>query len=87
MRFNPDGAFYSLNGKPLKSVYQFIYLSSNISSTESDIKTPIAYLSNIFGNLISDKIKWEFFQTVADFVSLFNAIQTFLGYLIPNPPF
>ena len=35
MCFNQDGAMSSLNGKPLKFV-QFIYLSRNISSTESD---------------------------------------------------
>ena len=31
------GAISSLNGKPLKLVDQFIYLSSNISSTESNV--------------------------------------------------
>ena len=33
--FNQDGAISSLNNKPLKLVDQFIYLSSNISSTEN----------------------------------------------------
>ena len=37
IRFNQDGAISSsLNGKILKLVAQFIYLGSNISSTESD---------------------------------------------------
>ena len=36
--FNQNGVLYSsLNGKPLKLVDQFIYLSSNISSTESNV--------------------------------------------------
>ena len=34
MCFNQDGALSSLDDKPLKLVEQFIYLSSNISSTE-----------------------------------------------------
>ena len=34
---NQNGASYSLNGKPLQLVHQFIYLGSNISSTESDV--------------------------------------------------
>ena len=35
--FNQDGAISSLNGKFLKLVDQFIYLGSDISSTESDV--------------------------------------------------
>ena len=35
MCFNQDGAVSTLNGKPLKLVDHFIYLSSNISSTET----------------------------------------------------
>ena len=34
--YKQDGVISTLNGKPLKSVDQFIYLGSNISSTESD---------------------------------------------------
>ena len=34
--YNKDGAISSSNNKPPKLVDQFIYLSSNISSTESD---------------------------------------------------
>ena len=36
-----DGVTSLLHGKPLKSVDQFIYLGSNISSTESEVKTHI----------------------------------------------
>ena len=38
MSFNQDGVSLSINGEPLKFVNQFTYLSSNISSTESDVK-------------------------------------------------
>ena len=38
MCFNQDGAI-SLNGNPLKSVDQFMYLSNNISFTESDVNS------------------------------------------------
>ena len=36
MYFNQDGAA-SLNGKPFKLISQFLYLGSNISSTESKV--------------------------------------------------
>ena len=38
----------TLNGKPLKSVNQFIYLSSNISSTESEVNIRISKVWNVF---------------------------------------
>ena len=37
MCFAQDGAISTLNGKALKLVDQFMYLNSNISSTESDV--------------------------------------------------
>ena len=42
MYFNQDGGISSLDSKPLKLVDQFIYLSSNISSTERNINMCIA---------------------------------------------
>ena len=33
---NQDGAIFSLNGKPLEWINLFIYISSNMSSSESD---------------------------------------------------
>ena len=41
MCFNQDDAISLLNGKPQKLVDQFIYLGSNIPSTESDVKIRI----------------------------------------------
>ena len=80
MCFNKDGAISSLNGKPLKFVDQFIYLSSNISSTESNVnicigkvRTAIDRLLIIWKSDLSDKIKLEFFQTVAMSVQLYGS--------------
>ena len=70
MCFNKDSVI-SLNDKPLKLVDQFIYLGSNISSTESNVNvcidkgwTGINRLPTIGKSNLSDKIKWEFFQLV-----------------------
>ena len=35
--FNPDSVISTLNSKPLKLADYYIHLSSNISSTESDV--------------------------------------------------
>ena len=79
MCFNQDGVISTLNVKPLKLVDQFIYLSSNISSTESDVnicmgkaQITIDRLTTILKSDISDKIKPEFFQTVAVSVLLYG---------------
>ena len=40
--FKPGGAISTPRGKPLKLVGQFIYLYSNISSTETDINKRLA---------------------------------------------
>ena len=37
MCFNQEEAIYTLNGEPLKLVDKFTYLSSSVSSTESDV--------------------------------------------------
>ena len=49
-----------------------MFLSSNISSTESDVNiwidkvlTTIDRLMTIWKSYVSDKIKWEFLQIVA----------------------
>ena len=41
MGFNQDGVISLLNGKTLKLIYKFKYLSSNISSTEIDVNRSI----------------------------------------------
>ena len=88
--FNQDGVISSLNGKPLTLVDQFIYLSSNISSIESNINICISKLSAAIGRLmtiwrsdLSDKIKWEFFQAVAVSVLLHGCTTwTFMWHLL-----
>ena len=57
-----------LNGKPLKLIDQFIYLGSNISSTESDINIHIGKINGLMTirkSDLSDEIKQEFFHVVA----------------------
>ena len=41
MSFNQDGAIFSLNDKTQKLVDQFIYIGSNILSTENDVNVCI----------------------------------------------
>ena len=64
MCFNQDGTIFSLNGKRLKYVEQFIYISSNISSTESNVKifrgkawTTTDELTTIWKSDLADEIK------------------------------
>ena len=64
MRFNEDGAISSLNGKPLILVDHFIFLGSNISSTESDVnirlgkkRVVIVRLTTIWKSDLSDNLK------------------------------
>ena len=57
MCFNPYGAFSSLNGKPLKLVYQFKYLGSNISFTGSDVNISIGKALTGIDRLL---IIWKF---------------------------
>ena len=61
-----------LSGKPLKLVDLFIYVSSNISSAESDVNICLEKALNAIERLLiiwkfylSDKIKQVFFQDVA----------------------
>ena len=67
--FTQDGVILTLN---LKFTDQFVYLHSNISSTEGDVNirigkawTAIDWSSIIWNSDHSNKIKGHFFQTVA----------------------
>ena len=42
MCFKQEGTIFNLSGSPLKLVDQFTYLSSNISSTKSDVNIYLA---------------------------------------------
>ena len=64
MSFKQDGVSSTINGKPLKLVYQFTYLGCNILSTESDVSicigkawTAIIRFSTIWKSDLSDKIR------------------------------
>ena len=72
MCFKREGAISTLGGRPQKLVDKFIYLGSNISSTENDVNTCLAKtwpainrLSSIWMSDQSNKIKQDFFQAVA----------------------
>ena len=67
--FECEGAISTQSGKPLKLIDKFIYLSSNILSTESDVNiclvkvwTAIDKLLIIWRSDLSDEKKWDFFQ-------------------------
>ena len=71
----------SLNGKLLK----FLYFSSNISSTESDVcvgkaLTTIDRLKTIRKSNLSYKIKWACFQAVAVSVLLYSCTWTLMKH-------
>ena len=65
MCFNQNDVIASLNGKPLKSVYQFIYLGSNISSTDNNVNICIGKAWIAIDRLTT---KWKSY--------LFNKIST-----------
>ena len=69
MCFNQRGDISTLNGISLKLVDKFTYLGSNVSSTETNIKTRLAKawtaidrLSVIWKSDLTDTIKRSFFQ-------------------------
>ena len=77
--FKQNGAICTLSGKPLKLIDQFTYLGSNISSAESDVNIRIVKAWIAIDRLsinekpnLSDKIKWDFFQSVARLALLYS---------------
>ena len=78
MPFIQDSTISSLNGKPLKLLNGFIWIGSNISSTETDVNTHIckAQIATYSWSIICksdlpDKIKLEFFQAQTVLVLLY----------------
>ena len=78
MCFKQDRAISTLNSKPL-NLDEFTYLSSNISSTESDVNICIGGVLTAIDKLLiirkldfSDKVKRDFFQVVAMSVLLYG---------------
>ena len=79
MCFNQNGVIKSLNNKPLKMVDNFIYLGSNISSTESDVNIRIGKawaamknLSIIWKSNLPNHMKCEFFQATVVSILLYG---------------
>ena len=77
--FKWEGIISTFNDKPLKSVDMFIYLGSNISSTERNVNTRQANVWAARNRLWialnsdqSDKIKWDFFQAVTASILLYG---------------
>ena len=77
--FKENGAISTVSGKLLKCVDQFIYLGSNISSTESGINICIGKawiaidrLSIIWKSDLPNEIKQEFFRAVPMSVLLYD---------------
>ena len=85
MCFKQEGILSTLGDKPLKFVDQIIYLSSNISSIESDVSICLAKAWNAIDRLLiiwksdlSDKIKQDFFQAVAVLMLLYGCTTLML---------
>ena len=79
MCYNQTGDITTLDGTPLKLVDKFIYLGSNVSSTEKDIDTQLTKtwtaidrLSIIWKSDLTDKMKCSFFQAVVVSILLYG---------------
>ena len=79
MCYNQTGDITTLDGTPLKLVDNFIYIGSNVSSTEKDIDTrltkawtAIDRLSIIWKSDLTDKMKRSFFQAAAVSILLYG---------------
>ena len=75
--FKQEWAISTLYWKPLKLLDQLIYIGSNIWYSESDINVRLAKVwpaieKSIWNSDISDKIKHNFFQTVALSILLYR---------------
>ena len=79
MCFNQTGDISTPNGSSLKLVDKFIYLGSNVSSTETDIDTRLAkawtskdWLSIIWNSDLTDKMERSFFQATVVLILLYR---------------
>ena len=79
MYFKREGDICILSGRPLKSVDQFTYFGSYISSTENDVNICRAKVLTAIGRLLiiwksdfSDKINRDFYQAVAVSILLYR---------------
>ena len=78
--YNQDGSINTLAGKDLKSVKSFVYLGSNVASTEADVKTRIGKawgaldgLNDVWKSSLPDDIKRDFFQAAVQTVLIYGS--------------
>ena len=80
MCYNQDGSMNTLAGKSLKQVDTSIYLGSNITSTEKDVKARIGKawgalkgLNVVWKSTLPNDIKREFFQAIVESVLVYGS--------------
>ena len=80
MCYNQDGAIEILNKTLLKKVDDFVYLGSNIASTEKDVLIRISKawsaldrLRTIWKSTLPEQIKKGFFRAVVESVLLYGS--------------
>ena len=78
--FNQDGSIHTLSGANVKSVPSFIYLGSNVASTEADVKMRIGKawgamvgLNDLWKSALSDNIKRDFFQAAVQSILIYGS--------------
>ena len=77
---NQDGSIETLNKTPLEKVDDFVYLSSNIASTEKDVLIRISKawstldrLRTVWKSTLPEQIKKGFFRAVVESVLLYGS--------------
>ena len=80
MCFNTEGAINTINGNALEQVNSFIYLGSNISSSENDVKARIGKawgaltkLNKIWKSSLPIHLKRNFFRATVESVLLYGS--------------
>ena len=80
MCFNQDGTIMAQDNSQIKKVDNFVYLGSNISSTEKDVQFRIAKawqalngLSIVWKSSLSDSLKRAFFRATVQSVLLYGS--------------
>ena len=78
--YNQEGEIKSLDGKNIKSVNEFVYLGSNIQSTERDIQIrkgkawgALNSLNEIWKSNLSANLKRNFFKAAVESVLIYGA--------------
>ena len=75
MLFKQDCAASSFNGKPLKSVYQFIYLGCNISSIKSNVTICMDYYWLVIDHTEIWSLSWNKIGILSSFSRVSTTVQ------------